>query len=97
MGLIGQIYLGCPGASKGTLCKKLAIEYGECHLSVGDMLRTAMHDEESTERAELTPHIRSGTLVPMDLLLKVTKRFISQNLRDNPTWLLVDGFPRLLQ
>jgi len=97
MSLISQIYLGCPGAGKGTLCKKLATEYGGCHLSVGDMLRTTMYNEESTEQAELTPYIRSGTLVPTDLLLKVLSRSISQNLRESPTCLLVDGFPRLLQ
>jgi UMP-CMP kinase len=74
------MYLGCPGAGKGTLCSKLAAEYNGCHLSVGDLLRITIPDEESTERRELTPYIRSGSLVPPAMLLRVLRRSIAQNI-----------------
>jgi UMP-CMP kinase len=91
------MYLGCPGAGKGTLCSKLAAEYKGCHLSVGDLLRATILDEESTEGRELTPYIRSGSLVPPDMLLRVLRRSIAQNIHETPPFLLIDGFPRLLQ
>jgi UMP-CMP kinase len=71
------MYLGCPGASKGTLCKKLAAEYNRCHLLVGDLLWATIHDEESTERRELTPYVQSGSLVLPDMLLRVMRRSIA--------------------
>ena len=91
------MYLGCPGAGKGTLCSKLAAEYNGCHLSVGDLLRATILDEESTERRELTPYIRSGSLVPPAMLLRVLRRSIAQIIHETPLFLLIDGFPRLLQ
>jgi hypothetical protein len=87
------MYLGCPGAGKGTLCSKLAAEYNGRHLSVGDLLRATILDEESTERRELTPYIRSGSLVPPAMLLGVLRRSIAQNIHETPLFLLIDGFP----
>jgi UMP-CMP kinase len=91
------MYLGCPGASKGTLCSKLTAEYNGRHLSVGDLLRATILNKESTERRELTPYIRSGSLVPPAMLLRALRRFITQNIHETSLFLLIDGFPRLLQ
>jgi adenylate kinase family enzyme len=91
------MYLGCPGAGKGSLCSKLAAEYNECHLSVGDLLRATILDRESTERRELTPYIRSGSLVPPTMLLRVLRRSVAQNIHETLLFLLIDGFSRLLQ
>jgi len=91
------MYLGCPGAGKGTLCRKLATDYSGCHLSVGDLLRATIHDEDSAESKELTPYIRSGSLVPTDILLKVLRRSTAQDVLENSLFFLIDGFPRLLQ
>jgi len=91
------MHQGCPGAGKGTLCGKLASEYNGCHLSVGDLLRAKIHDKDSPESTELTPYIRSGSLVPTDVLLRVLGRSIAQGIRENPQFFLIDGFPRLLE
>ena len=61
------------------------------------MLRAAIQDEQSHERAELTPYIQNGTLVPSDLLIKVLNRSIAQKEREARQFLLIDGFPRRLQ
>jgi adenylate kinase family enzyme len=90
-------YLGCPGAGKGTLCKKLAAKYNGCHLSVGDTLRATVQDEHSIERAELAPYIRNGTLVPTDLLIKILNRILAQDASQTRRSLMLDSFPRRLQ
>jgi UMP-CMP kinase len=91
------MYLGCPGAGKGTLCSKLAAEYNRCYLLVRDLLRAMILDKESTKRRELTPYIRSGSLVPPDMLLRVLRRYIAQNIHETLLFLLINRFPRHLQ
>jgi UMP-CMP kinase len=90
-------YPGCPGAGKGTLCKKLAAEYNGCHLSVGDILRATVQDGHSIERAELASYIRNGTLVPTNLLIEILNRAIAQDAPSTRRFLMLDGFPRRLQ
>lgn len=79
------------------MCGKLASEYNGCHLSVGDLLRAKTHDKDSPESSELAPYIRSGTLVPTDVLLGILEGAITQGTREKPLFFLIDGFPRLLE
>lgn len=83
------LFLGPPGAGKGTQANLFCKKYGLVHLSTGDLLR----DEVSTgsvlglKAAEI---MNKGELVSDDLVLSIVEgRLVSIN----EGWLL-DGFPR---
>ena len=64
------IFLGPPGAGKGTQAKQLAAQYVVPHLSTGDMLRE--HIAKGTLLgAKAKPIMERGDLVPDSLVLKM--------------------------
>lgn len=89
------VLLGAPGVGKGTQAELLSSRLGACHLSTGDIFRTA----KSLSDCERTPtmtraleYMRRGDLVPDEIVLGlVTER--SNCLRCGGGFLL-DGFPR---
>jgi adenylate kinase len=87
------IFLGPPGAGKGTQARQIAESYGVPHLSTGDMLRE--HVSRGTPlglRAE--PIMERGELVPDDLVLSMVEERISRP--DCGDGFILDGFPRTL-
>src|SRR5258708_34626934 len=50
------VLLGAPGVGKGTQAELLAAHLGACHLSTGDIFRTA----KSADPAELTPALTAA-------------------------------------
>ncbi len=85
------IFLGPPGAGKGTQAKLLADLLGIPHISTGDILRSAI--------AQATPlgqkaqsYMEKGELVPDELLLDLVGDRLQQP-DANKGWIL-DGFPR---
>jgi adenylate kinase len=87
------IFIGPPGAGKGTQSKRLLAYLGIPHLSTGDMLRQAVR--EQTETGLLAaPYMDSGQLVPYEVILKL----MDERLRvgDCDQGALFDGFPRTL-
>src|SRR5579862_8828805 len=87
------IFLGPPGAGKGTQAKLAAKEHGIPHLSTGDMLRD--HVARKTPLGQQAKLIMErGELVPDDLVLKMLEERIS--LPDCADGFVLDGFPRTL-
>lgn len=87
------IFLGPPGAGKGTQAKQIAESYGVPHLSTGDMFRE--HVSQGTplgQRAK--PIMERGELVPDDLVLSMVEDRISRP--DSADGFILDGFPRTL-
>jgi adenylate kinase len=63
------IFIGPPGAGKGTQSQRLAEYLDIPHLSTGDMLRQAVR--ERTEAGRLAePYMSSGQLVPDEIILQ---------------------------
>ncbi|HTT26485.1 MAG TPA: nucleoside monophosphate kinase, partial [Thermoplasmata archaeon] len=60
------VFLGPPGAGKGTQASALAAELGIAHLSTGDLLRAAVADRTGLGR-EAEGYMAAGQLVPDDL------------------------------
>jgi adenylate kinase len=88
------IFLGPPGAGKGTQAKLLAELLNIPHISTGDILRNAV--------AQATPlgqkakdYMEKGKLVPDELLLDLVRDRISQP--DAQSGWILDGFPRNLK
>ena len=85
------IFLGPPGAGKGTQAKELAKLYRVPHLSTGDMFRE--HVSLGTPLGEqVKPIMARGELVPDSLVLKMVRERIERP--DCSHGFVFDGFPR---
>src|ERR1700741_991489 len=85
------VFLGPPGAGKGTQAKELAKKFGVPHLSTGDMLRENI--AQGTPLGQLAkPIMARGELVPDSLVLKM----VAERIEKPDCWhgFVFDGFPR---
>jgi len=87
------VFLGPPGAGKGTQASLIARELGIPHLSTGDILRAAVA-AKTPLGLEADGHMRSGGLVPDPLVLEILHERLDQP--DAKVGYLLDGFPRNL-
>jgi adenylate kinase len=87
------IFLGPPGAGKGTQSKKVAQRCGVPHLSTGDMFRDAVSRDTPLGRIA-RPIMERGDLVPDDLVMKMVEERLSRP--DCAAGFVFDGFPRTL-
>ena len=87
------IFLGPPGAGKGTQAVKIAQSYQIAHISTGDMLRASIRAGAALG-LEAKGYMDAGQLVPDDLIIRMVKVRISEP--DCKNGFLLDGFPRTL-
>ena len=87
------IFLGPPGAGKGTQAKLVAKECGLPHLSTGDMFREAIKRETPLGK-KVQPLLGRGELVPDELVMGMVEERLSQP--DCANGFIFDGFPRTL-
>ena len=87
------IFLGPPGAGKGTQAAKLAAHLGVPKIGTGEMLRTAIaRNTPLGQKAH--PLMEKGNLVPDDLLVALVRERIREEGCDRGV--VLDGFPRTL-
>ena len=89
------VLLGAPGVGKGTQAQLLTQQLGACHLSTGDIFRTAKslgESERSPAMSAAMDYMRRGDLVPDATVLQVLRERVNC-LRCRGGFLL-DGFPR---
>jgi adenylate kinase len=88
-----KIFLGPPGAGKGTQAKKVALEFGLAHISTGDMLRG--HISNKTDLGKIAKSVMDeGNLVSDDLVIAMLVERLGSN--DCKKGAILDGFPRTL-
>jgi adenylate kinase len=85
------VFLGPPGAGKGTQAQRLAKELGVPHLSTGDLLREAVRERTSLGD-EANVYMRAGRLVPDELVLRILRNRLSRP--DVANGCIFDGYPR---
>ncbi|MGV3526780.1 MAG: adenylate kinase [Candidatus Sericytochromatia bacterium] len=87
------IFLGAPGAGKGTQAQVVATRYEAAHVSTGDILRQAVR-EETALGLEAKSFMDKGELVPDEVIIGM----IREKLTDSqfPKNWIMDGFPRTL-
>jgi adenylate kinase len=88
------VFLGPPGAGKGTQAQRLKGYLGIAHLSTGEMLRDAARAETKLG-LEAARHMQAGQLVPDDVVVGVVADRLAG--RDCARGCLFDGFPRTVR
>lgn len=87
------VLFGYPGAGRATQARKLAEEFGLIYLATGEML-TAELKTDSPLCKEIEPHIKEGTLVPDEIIVRLMEQKIKEN--PNARGFIFKGFPRTL-
>ncbi len=85
------IFLGPPGAGKGTQALILSDLYQIPHISTGDILRAAVQ-AETPLGIKARSYMDRGELVPDNLILDLIKERLSRS--DTKDGWILDGFPR---
>ena len=87
------IFLGAPGAGKGTQAEKVADAYAIPTVSTGNMIREAL--KNGTEMGlKAKAFIESGALVPDDVVIGIIKERLAKD--DCAKGFILDGFPRTI-
>jgi adenylate kinase len=87
------VFIGPPGAGKGTKAENIIVKYKPAHLSTGDMLRAA-RDAKTAIGVEAEKYMSSGQLVPDEVIIGVITERLKQD--DCKVGYLLDGFPRTI-
>ena len=85
------IFLGPPGAGKGTQAVRVCERLGVPQISTGDMLRRAIKNETPTGLAAKS-YIDKGQLVPDSVVIDIVRERLEHE--DCKGGYLLDGFPR---
>ncbi len=88
------VFLGAPGAGKGTQAAKVAEELKLAHVATGDLFRQAQQ-QESDLAAQARSYMEKGILVPDDITIKMVLEHISAP--EYESGVIFDGFPRNLK
>ncbi len=87
------IFLGPPGAGKGTLATLVSKEHGIPQISTGDMFREAIKKETELGK-KVKAILASGELVPDEVTVDLVKERLTQ--ADAKKGYILDGFPRTI-
>jgi len=87
------IFLGPPGAGKGTVAGSIAKELGVPHISTGDLFRAAIKNETPLGK-QVKAILDKGDLVPDDLTIALVKERLGEG--DTKGGYILDGFPRTI-
>jgi len=87
------VFIGPPGAGKGTQAKRLIARYELAHLSTGDMLRAA-RDAQTAVGQKADEYMSKGELVPDEIIVGIIAERLAEP--DCQAGCLLDGFPRTI-
>lgn len=87
------VFLGPPGAGKGTQARDLAREWGVPQIATGDMLREAVAAGTPLGR-QAKAYMDRGALVPDDVIIGLIAERLAQP--DAKSGFILDGFPRTM-
>ncbi len=85
------IFLGPPGAGKGTQAQRICNALNIPQISTGDILRRAIKDQTPTG-LKAKSYIDAGKLVPDDVIIDIVRDRLAQD--DAKNGYILDGFPR---
>ena len=86
------VFLGAPGAGKGTMASMAAKKFNLSHLSTGEILRQEIK-KGSELGLKVKKVVESGVLVNDELVAKILK----ENIKASRKGFILDGYPRNLK
>ena len=87
------VFVGAPGAGKGTQASMVAQKLNMVHISSGDLFRQAL--EQGTELGkQVKAYMEKGALVPDEITIQMVMERLSAT--DGENGVILDGFPRNL-
>jgi len=90
-GALNAVFLGPPGAGKGTQAERFAQRHGLPKISTGDILREAIKDDTEMGRAAKAT-MYAGNLVGDDVMIGIVRERLARD--DTKPGFVLDGFPR---
>jgi adenylate kinase len=87
------IFVGPPGAGKGTQAARLSRILGLLHVAAGDLLR-AVRAQDTPLGHTARQYMDAGQLVPDDVTIQIIEQRLAQP--DAKDGVILDGFPRTL-
>ncbi len=87
------IFLGPPGAGKGTLASRVQSSYEIPQISTGDLFRAAIAEENDLGK-RVKAILDSGDLVPDEVTVEMVRRRLEEP--DARNGYILDGFPRTI-
>ncbi|MCJ7516041.1 MAG: adenylate kinase [Dehalococcoidia bacterium] len=88
------VFLGAPGAGKGTQAAVIAGKFGLAHIASGDLFRQAV--EKGTELGKsVKAYMDKGTLVPDEMTIQLISERLNEP--DCKNGCVFDGFPRTIE
>jgi adenylate kinase len=87
------IFLGPPGAGKGTQAKLLSARYEIPQISTGDILRASVRDQ-TPMGSRAKSYMDSGSLVPDEVVVGIVEERLQKE--DCKKGFILDGFPRTI-
>jgi len=88
-----MVFLGPPGAGKGTIAKKAKDYYNIPHISTGDLFRDNIKNKTELGK-QVEAIMASGSLVPDSVTIAMVEDRIAQP--DCEKGFILDGFPRTI-
>ena len=85
------IFLGPPGAGKGTQAQRICTALNIPQISTGDILRRAMKEETPTG-LKAKQFVEAGKLVPDEVIIDIVRERLAMD--DCQNGYILDGFPR---
>lgn len=87
------LFMGPPGAGKGTQAERIVSGFGIPHISTGDAFRAAMK-QGTPLGVKAKEYVDQGLLVPDDVTIGIVKERLQED--DCRNGFLLDGFPRTI-
>ncbi|AEV28173.1 adenylate kinase family protein [Sphaerochaeta pleomorpha str. Grapes] len=87
------VFLGPPGAGKGTIASQAKTHYDIPHISTGDLFRNNIKNETELGK-QVKAILASGNLVPDSVTIAMVKDRLSED--DAKKGFILDGFPRTI-
>ncbi len=88
-----MVFLGPPGAGKGTVASKAKEYYGIPHISTGDLFRSNIKNETALG-LQVKSILASGGLVPDSITIEMVRNRLAEP--DCANGFILDGFPRTI-